>query len=72
MKIDVSSCRVILPGEGSKTVPRGTVIVGCDVYEAIKRDLSHTRSTVCMTDATLGKGVNLSEKDLVVLPCKPR
>lgn len=68
----ITSCRVILPEEGNKTAPHGTVIVGCNVYEAIQRDLSHKRSGVCMMDATLGKGVNLSEKDLVVFPCKPR
>ena len=67
---DVPNCRVILPEEvGSKAVP-STAIVSCTVHEAIRRDLSSRGA--CRTEATLGKGMNLSEKDLIVFPCKPQ
>ena len=58
-KINVPSCRVILPEEvGIKAVP-STAIVSCTVHEAIRRDLS-TRGA-CRTEATLGKSVNLPD-----------
>lgn len=54
---------------GSKAVP-STMIVSCNAYEAIQRD--QTRNRACRIEATIGKGVNLLSKDLVVFPCKPR
>lgn len=54
---------------GSKAVP-STIVVSCNTYEAIKRDQSRNRT--CRVEGTIGKGVNLSNKDLVVFPCTPR
>ena len=45
------------------------MIISSTVHEAIQRDLSHTG--VYKTEETVGKGVNLAWKILVIFPCKP-
>ena len=61
--------RGILPEQvGKKAVP-STVIVSSTVLEAIQRDLSSTGTTsISNMEATIGKGIDLSGKDLVVCP----
>ena len=66
--VAIAHCRVILPEE-RKTVST-TLIVSCTAYQAIRRDQVHGRK--CKTGATIGKNVDITTKDLVVFPCKPR